>query len=327
MINFVTTAGFGAPVKHLLPALKRPTRRWTYERLVRRASLPHGTWVFTDHERLSAFEIGVAAAAAEQLRRAGCKVLNHPAEVRTRFGLLDALWREGINAFRAYRADESPKPERFPVFIRREYDHRDDARDLIHSQVELDAALGKLRAGGVPLQGRLVIEYASTEAAPGIWYRGSAYRVGDVVIPHHMALDGKWLVKHGFDRAELEAYDGQREFIEAERAFVTEEGHVQLLRRVFDIAGITYGRVDFGFLGDRVQIYEINTNPNHGSPKQVFGDIHPLREPTQRFSEQRLHDVLDATDIGTSGSVALTEPLLAVQRRFFPIRPSVMRRQ
>ena len=34
------------------------------------------------------------------------------------------------------------------------------------------------------------------------------------------------------------------------------------LKKVFDLANIEYGRADFGIYQGRVQIYEINTNPN-----------------------------------------------------------------
>lgn len=326
MINFVTAAGHGSTLKHLIPALGVPARRWSYERLVSRPRLPRGTWIFTDHERLSAFETNVAASAAEQLRRAGCRVLNHPAEVLSRMALLEALWKADINDFRAFRADEDPAPTRFPVFIRREFDHLGDARDLLRNRAELDAALATLRGEGVPLVGRLVIEYAGEEAAPGIWYRGSAYRAGDTIIAHHMALDRHWLVKDGFDTARLNGYEHRDEFIARERAFVLNNEHADLLRRVFDIAGIQYGRADFGFVGGKLQIYEINTNPNHGSAERVFGDIHPDRAATQRTSEDRLHEALRATASDEAGSVELTAPLLAVQRRLFPLRLAAWRR-
>ena len=64
----------------------------------------------------------------------------------------DALWRAGINAFRAYRAEESPKPQRFPVFMRREYDHRGHDRALIHDQAELDAAVAQIATAAVGIR-------------------------------------------------------------------------------------------------------------------------------------------------------------------------------
>ncbi len=326
MINFVTAAGHGSTLRHLLPTLKAPARRWSYERLVRRPSLPAGTWIFTDHERLSPFELSVAAEAAECLRRAGCRALNHPARVLSRFALLQALHAAGINDYRAYRADEDPAPTRFPVFLRREFDHRGDDRVLLDTKAELDGALATLRASGIPLIGLLVVEYSGEQSTPGIWYRGSAYRAGDEVVAHHMALDDSWLVKDGFDADRLRSYPQRDEFVAREAAFVTRNEYSDVLRQVFDIAGIQYGRADFGFVGNRLQIYEINTNPNHGSAESVFSDIYPGREPTQRLSERRLREAIDHLDSSASGNVTLTGPQLTRQQQFFPLRQPALRR-
>jgi len=326
MLNFVTAAGHGWTLRHMLRTLKVPTRRWSYEQVIRQSRLPHGTWVFTDHERLSGFELSVAGEVAEQLRRAGCRVLNHPARVLTRMALLEALADAGINRFRAYRADEAARPVRYPVFLRREYDHRQDGRVLLANEAELEAALAALRAEGVPLVGRLIIEFAGEETVPGIWYRGSAYRAGDAIIAHHMALDDQWLVKDGFDAARLEAYPQRDSFIEAERKFVADNQHAELLRRVFDMAGLDYGRVDFGFAGGQLQVWEINSNPTHGEQNSLFGTSHPGRVATLRVAEDRLHAALAALDTAGEGSVELTGEILREQRQFFPFRLPVWRR-
>lgn len=251
--------------------------------------------------------------------------MNHPAAVKSRFVQLDALWRAGINRFRAYRADEAPSPSRFPVFIRREYDHNVQGRSLIYSQAELESVLAGRQSRGVPLSGHLIVEFASDEAAPGIWYRGSAYRVADEIIAHHMAIDSHWLVKDGFDSKRLSEYDRRQEFIARERSFVMDNEHSELFRRAFDSAGIEYGRADFGFLDNQIQIYEINTNPNHGSEADVFGDIHPDREAAQRFSEQRLRESLDRIHTVPTGSVLLRGRQMAAQQKekalFIPLFP------
>ena len=49
---------------------------------------------------------------------------------------------------------------------------------------------------------------------------------------------------------------------EEEYRFVADNPFGPELRKVFDLAGIEYGRADFGLVGGRPQIYEINTNPN-----------------------------------------------------------------
>lgn len=326
MLNFVTSAGHGRTLRHMLRVLKAPARRWSYEQLLRRSHLPRGTWVFADHERLSAFELSVAGELAEQLQRGGCRVLNHPARVRTRMGLLEALADAGINDFRAYRADEAARPKRYPVFIRREFDHKQEGRVLLADAAALEAALAAMLAAGTPLVGRLIIEYAGEETAPGIWYRGSAYRAGDAIIAHHMALDDQWLVKDGFDAARLDAYPQRDAFIAQERRFVADNEDADLLRQVFDLAGLEYGRVDFGFAGGKLQVWEINSNPTHGEQNSVFSSSHPAREATVRLAEERLHAALAGLDTPGQGSVALAGETLARQRQILPVRLPVWRR-
>ena len=55
-----------------------------------------------------------------------------------------------------------------------------------------------------------------------------------------------------------------------EQNFVKENWSADVLRRVFEIAGIEYGRADWGIVGGKLQVYEINTNPqisaDAGSP-------------------------------------------------------------
>ena len=52
------------------------------------------------------------------------------------------------------------------------------------------------------------------------------------------------------------------ELYDEEYEFVSTNPFAEALRPVFEIAGVDYGRVDFGLVGGRPQIYEINTNPD-----------------------------------------------------------------
>ena len=61
----------------------------------------------------------------------------------------------------------------------------------------------------------------------------------------------------------------------------------------FDLAGFEYGRVDFGLIGSKVQIYEINSNP-----EIIFADDHPspVRQQTYRFYKKHYLEALRAID-------------------------------
>jgi hypothetical protein len=48
---------------------------------------------------------------------------------------------------------------------------------------------------------------------------------------------------------------------EEEERFVTSNPHAELLREIFRIAHIDFGRVDYGIVNGRIEVFEINTNP------------------------------------------------------------------
>jgi hypothetical protein len=46
-----------------------------------------------------------------------------------------------------------------------------------------------------------------------------------------------------------------------ELRLMRENPYGQAMRRVFELAGVEYGRVDFGLVSGRPSVYEVNTNP------------------------------------------------------------------
>lgn len=311
MIHFVTTRDHGYTFRHLVPRLGADVaRRWTYEKLFHRRALPGGTWVFCDQERLSPHELALAARIAHHLRAGGARVLNDPARVVGRGELLRRLKAAEINRFSAWRADADPRPDTFPVFIRNEYDHRVGTPRLLASQAELDAELLRLRAQGYPLAGKLVIEYAGEEVAPGLWQRLQTYCVGGVIIAHTCAVDFKWVVKDLKDHARLEAHPHFDRILADEQAFIYGNLHAEALRRAFAVAEIDYGRADFALVGGHPQIYEINTNPTHADHAKLFRQIHPRRREVQRLSEDTVHAALRALDSAGAGPIAIEDEML-----------------
>ena len=69
------------------------------------------------------------------------------------------------------------------------------------------------------------------------------------------------------------------------------------LRRVFDIANVEYGRVDFGLVDGKVQIYEINTNPNIRPPGK---HPNPVRTKSLTLAWEKYTDALHAIDLPES---------------------------
>lgn len=306
MITFVVTGAhaytvgplkkdFGVPVPEVASV--------SYDDISREASLPSGTYVLSDLERLSDAELLWASdlyrcIAASPASRA----LNDPARVRVRYGLLRALHAAGLNRFDAYRADGVPQPVRFPVFVRRQSDHDAALSGLLPDQAALDVCLESLMERGESPRGLVVIEYCAEPVRPGIFRRYGAFRVGDAIHLDHVVTQDNWNVKGGAAGLATEAMYRQDDLdIRANR-------YADLMNRVFDVAGIDYGRADFGLVDGRPQVYEINTNPSMSLPPR-----HPskIRSATLQFARERFAELLWRIDLPADGPrIALDAPRL-----------------
>jgi len=312
MIVFVTSRGHEYTVASLVGGkFGFPTpvvEVVSYERLLRTGRVRRATYVFTDIERLSPWELRAAADLFRALSDAGLRCLNDPARVKSRVELLRALHRAGINPFDVYRADEQPRPERFPVFLRFETDHGWPLSELLEDQKSLDAALDALRRAGTSLRGVIVVEHCPGLYAQGLWHKWGTFRVGSAISVDHISVDDKWLVKYGdWDKLTDEVVVDEHDAVASNR-FAAE------LQKAFDIAGIDFGRADHAMVGGRTVIYEINTNPNIG---RYVPDPKPLRLQTQTIGRERLARALEAIDTKGGGNVAVTPtPLLRKWRRW-----------
>jgi hypothetical protein len=234
-------------------------RLWTYDAAFCRRFFPRGTYVFTDIDRLGYADLELASRLYLQLRDAGARVLNNPATLRKRYALLRALYRSGLNSFNAYTADELPETMRFPVFVRRPQGHGGPLSGLLNSRAEVVEAIDRATASGFPRENLIVIEYAA-EPIQGVFRKLSAFKMGSEIIPHISGHDTNWLVKAGQQGiAPAKLYELELELIRS-NPFASH------LRQVFEIAGIDYGRADFGLVEGQVQVYEINTNPHVFAP-------------------------------------------------------------
>lgn len=226
----------------------------SYEQLFHMLELPHATYIFADLERLSAAQRERAAAVWNLLHSAwpDCRLLNHPLKARRRYTLLRGLHKEGINAFNVYRVEEDRRPSRFPVFVRRENRHSKPLSDLLFSAEEL-AAVERDLADRIALDDLLITEFLGEPDIKGRFWKYSAFIFDGRIVPAHLFVDNHWCVK-----APAIVDEG---ILEAEHRFVSGNSHEEALKNVADIARIGYGRIDFGVVDGKPQIYEINTHP------------------------------------------------------------------
>jgi len=248
-------------------------RPLSYERAARMASLPAGSYIFADLDRLVPARTRQAAALWRALRenRPGCRLLNDPIRCLRRYELLRRLHLAGINDFNAYRLTEGARSFRFPVFLRGEADHDGPLTPLLHSDDELQAAIEKLAAEGDSREDKLIIEFRDVSDGDGVYHRYGAIIIGTEILPGEAYFSRDWVVKgtstdcHGAD------------FRAASRRYTETNPWAQAVRPIFEMAQIEYGRMDFAVTDGRVQVFEINTNP----VLLLAGDLDdPERRPT-----------------------------------------------
>jgi hypothetical protein len=242
------------------------------------------------------------------MKRLGLSLLNNPAKVKTRYALLLALHRAGLNDFNVYRAEEINSSIRFPVFLRKNQLHDGPLTDLLHSARELESAIAFAVNSGTPMENLVVIEFAADPVRPGVYRKLAAFRIGDVIVPTISVHDTVWLAKSG--QLGIAGEDLYRD----ELKLLQTNPFAEHLKKAFQIAGIEYGRADFGIYRGRVQIYEINTNPMIGGPTP-----HPfaIRQESMRLCWDRYLEALRALDSGGGRPVRLPNGRLRVRTNLF----------
>lgn len=263
-----------------------------YERLLRLPRVGGGTWIFSDFDRLSPVELEAAGKIWRRLLRAGLPVFNDPRQFRPRHALLAHLKRARLNRISVWWPATGEKPVSFPVLLRSIAAHRGPIGDLCNDPREAEVALVAAVKAGYALADLVFVAFAAEPDAAGLWQKHAAFCVGDRIVRANTVNDTTWLAKHGANGvATAEIYAG-------ELAEMTDYPHAAHVRRIFNAARITFGRIDFGIVDGQHAIYEINTNPYIPTPK-----IHPdpSRTRTLALMETQLADALAAVAVPPSG--------------------------
>lgn len=278
-----------------------------YERIFSEESLRAGHLIFTDHDLLSGTELEAAQVIADSVRAAipGVRILNEPARVLQRYALLTALWNEGVNPYRAVRLDDAIPELKYPVFIRREDGAFGPESELLYLKNELVDAIAELPDRGFPLRGRIAVEYCAEKCESGYFRKYGAFRLGDRILPQHILFSRQWMVKQNTSVT-------SPAFIAEEMRYIDENPHAAELMKIFDMAKVDFGRIDYGFVGGRLIVYEINTNPTfpHGNHRNG-------REHLRKTAGQRLVEALREFD------APLVTPLMSSRVRC--VQPAYLR--
>jgi len=289
-------------------ALRGKVRFIYYSDLAFRKTLPRDVTIFTDLERVSPAQLELAAEAAGQLRAAGVRVLNEPSRVLCRYDLLRALKADGINNFNVYRTSDDRSALKFPAFVRRENEHQGSLTPLLNTAQELEDALKQAIQNGLKSAELLIVEFCATADEDNLFRKYSAFVIGQRFIPRHLLFSRGWMVKDPDLKGEL--------YVREENEYLAQKPHPHEapLRAIFQRAGIDYGRIDYSLMNGKIQVWEINTNPNI-VPASAFAPERAVSQNEARdqvcAAMQYLHDEFARSK--TNGSTPAASKTIAFQ--------------
>lgn len=285
-----------------------------YEEIGDDVIVPLSTQIFAAIDQLSTVQRDAvariwdahAAAAPAAVR------LNDPRRVLLRFDLLTRLHQMGLNSFNVYPAKRPDEVQRFPVFVRHRSRHDGPATGLLETRKDLLKVLRALRIRGRRLDDYMIVEFCDASGPDGFFRKYAAFKVGSRIIPCHLFSSREWCVK-SIQNQPTESS------VEEQLAHVRDNPYEAWLRRVFDVAGIDYGRIDYGVSNGVPQAWEINVNPTIGrgvGQSRHLGQPPPIREALDRCRDifhDQLKSAFLALDNGAPvGQVraAIGEPLV-----------------
>ncbi len=214
----------------------------------------HGCYLFCDLDRLTLSARETLARLHAELRDlcGAERVLNDPLHSLLRYDLLRTMHAVGINEFAVRRVNAHDVPAKFPLFLRSRH-HQDASPVLITDAAAYRSAVGELQRTGVPLDSLLAVDFCDVADRGGVYRKYGAFVVGESIVPRHLFFGRQWVLR----QADLEA----PELLAEELAYLEANPHREALQRIARIAGVEYGRIDYGVLEGRPQVWEINTNP------------------------------------------------------------------
>jgi hypothetical protein len=295
LIHYLVTAEADSTLRdflaHWAPGLRPHVKILHYEDLPRLHRLATGTYIFSDLELLAGERLDIAVRVWDQLSTAGDEVrlFNDPRKALRRFELLSTLHKRGTNMFAVSRLNEERASLSFPVFMRYEDRHTGSASPLLWTKEDVERTVVNAAIRGLRLRNLMFVEYCDTSDEDGLFRKYSAYFIAGRVVPAHVFFSRRWVVK----RASID--DQNDRTLEVEDTYLTTNPHEEIVREVFRVAALDYGRIDYALLGDQPQIWEINTNPHVSRPPDDFSP--ERRSFHTRFTKQ-LEAAIASVDLG-----------------------------
>jgi len=289
MIHFLVPAEQEAGIKDYLDvhgaSFHEDLRIVHYDTLVQQKQFHRGTYVCSSLDQLNTGMTEFLAVLHQKLMPiAGFRFLNIPKVTLRRFDLLKEFHRLGLNEFAVERASGDLQGLTFPVFIRNEKLHEGALSELLNSEREVRQAIGKALVQGHNLKHLIVVEFCDTANEAGYYRKYASFVVGKRIIPRSLNYGRSWMLKHAGTEFTMP-------MVLEELEYVTSNLHQEQLAKIFELAGVEYGRIDYAIKDGAVQTWEINLNPTIGRGNRprsmnISADLDVIREKVrQNFYE------------------------------------------
>ncbi len=227
----------------------------SYESLVTKKNFPQGLYIFSDLELLHNPLRQQVINVYHQISQQGFPTLNHPESSMTRLPLLKTLFQQGGHSFNVFRATEDFSTVKYPVFLRKIHEHTGPKTELLATEKDLNQVILRLQSKQENLHEWMITEFCDTSDLDGVFRKYSSFLVGNTLIPRHLFFSRSWIQKTA-------SITDQPAYLQEEREYLEGPRFDDQLRQIFQLANITYGRIDFGVRNGQVQTWEINTNPS-----------------------------------------------------------------
>lgn len=269
MIVWLHTASNADPVFYYLASMWGQPRHsrllsLSYEKVLTRRDLPRGGWIFSDIELLSPAQRADAIELKNWLQssQTAIWILNDPALTLRRTELHHALARENINAFDSFALPLKSEGEpRYPLILRHADSHGGTVI-WVKNRAQLDEKCAELCARGADLTQWIATEFCDCSDSDGVFHKASAFCIAGRIVPRHLFFSRHWMVKY----ADLldPVYRAR------ENEFLATNPQRAALERIFKLAQVDFGRIDYSVLDGQIQVWEINTNPMVLRPGYAF---------------------------------------------------------
>jgi hypothetical protein len=237
--------------------VQRRVRVLKIEDLWGRTRWERGVYAFTTLDSMTRAQRAAATWIWSELaaRPAAFACLNDPSRVLHRFPFLRALHEQGLNDFNVHRLDDLGRV-RFPAFVRYENLHRANLTGIVRTRDELEDAVAGLLLRGERADELIVTEFLDYRSEDGLYRKWGAHVCGSRVLAKHVFVGTDWMLKMKHSRRRLVGGE--------EREYVRANPHAATLEPVFELSGCTWARVDYSFWKGRMQVWEMNDNPEFG---------------------------------------------------------------